>query len=224
MDFPVLFINFKTYERATGEKAVALARAAEKAAKESGVSIALVVQAVDLRAVSEAVSLPVFAQHVDPVGYGSSTGHVLPEAVAAAGAVGTVINHAENKRENGFLEKAIKRAHEAGLMVMVCAEGRVRAEQIAGFAEKPELIAIEPPELIGGDTSVSTAQPGLITETVGAVHAIADIPVITGAGIKTAGDVGIAVELGTMGVFVASGIVNAKDQGAAISALVKGFR
>ena len=224
MDFPVLFINFKCYKQATGKDAVRLAKLAEEAAKSANASIALVVQAADIRAVSEAVSLPVFAQHVDPIESGSHTGHVLPEAVKAAGASGTVLNHAENKRDNAFLEGAIKRAHEAGLTVMACAENTVRAEQIASFQGKPEFIAIEPPELIGGDISVSTAQPELITETVKAVHKIAPIPVITGAGIKDAADVKKAIELGTKGVFVASGVVKAADQAEAIRGLIEGFK
>jgi len=224
MDFPVLFINFKCYKKATGENAVKLAVAAETVAIKENVSIVLVVQALDLRAVKQAVSLPVFAQHVDPVTYGSRTGHVLPEAVVAAGATGTVLNHAENKRENDFVEKAIARAKEVGLTVMVCAENIERAKQIASFSVKPDLIAIEPPELIGGNISVSTAQPELITDTIKAVESIANIPVITGAGIKDEADARTAIELGTKGVFVASGIVKAEDQGAAISAMIKGFR
>lgn len=224
MDFPILFINFKCYEEATGKKAVSLAKIADEIALKEKAAIALVVQAVDIRAVSGNVSVPVFAQHVDPVEYGSHTGSILPEAVKEAGAVGTVINHAENKRDNSFLERAIARAHSTGLTVMACAENRQRAEQIASFSTKPDLIAIEPPELIGGNVSVSTAKPELITDTVKAVNAIASIPVITGAGIKNADDVKKAIELGTKGVFVASGIVKAENSAQAIADLIKGFR
>jgi len=224
LNFPVLFINFKTYEQATGENAVALAKKAEKIALKEGILIVLVVQAVDLKAVSGAVSLPVFAQHVDPVDYGSNTGHVLPEAVKAAGVSGTVLNHAENKRDNEFLEKAITRAKSVGLTVMVCAESTERAAQIAGFSSKPDLIAIEPPELIGGNISVSSAQPEIITKTIEKVEAVASIPIITGAGIKSSEDAKIAIELGTKGVFVASGIIKAADQEKAISDLIEGLR
>ncbi len=223
MDFPILFINFKCYEQATGKKAVALARTAEAVATSEHASVALVPQAVDLERVVSAVSLPVFAQHVDPVSYGSHTGHALPEAFAQAGAVGTVLNHAENKRDNVFLESAIKRAKEAGLLVMACAESTERAVQIASFSVKPDIIAIEPPELIGGNVSVSSAKPELITETIRAVEAIAPIPIITGAGIKSGEDVRVALGLGTKGVFVASGIVKAEEQESAIRALLKGF-
>ena len=222
---PILFINFKTYAQATGRKAVALAKAAEEASKETGVSVALVVQAVDLRLVAEAVSIPVFAQHIDPVGYGSNTGHILPEAVKEAGAVGTVLSHAENKRGNEFIEAAIGRAREQGFAVMVCAEDLERAKQIAGMQSKPDFIAVEPPELIGGDVSVSTANPELITDSVKAVKEIApEIGVIAGAGVKIEADARKAVELGTVGLFVASGIIKAENPKQAIIGLLKGLK
>ena len=223
LEKPILFINFKTYLQATGANAVALARKAEQAA-EAANTVVLVVQAVDIRAVAAAVKLPVFAQHIDPVEPGSNTGHVLVQAIKEAGAIGTVLNHAENKRDNEFLEAAIGKAKEAGLFVMVCAEDIERAKQIAGFSTKPDFIAVEPPELIGGDVSVSSVQPELITESVKAIKEVAaEIDVVTGAGIKNSDDVRKAVELGTVGVFVASGIVKAEDCGKAISDLLDGF-
>ena len=219
---PALFINFKTYAEATGANAIKLAKLAEKAAKQTGASVVLVVQAADLRAVSEAVSLPVFAQHVDPVSFGSHTGHTLPEAVKQAGAVGTVLNHAENKRANEFVEAALKRAREAGLLVLACAETTARARKLAALS--PDFLAIEPPELIGGTVSVSTAQPEIISSAVEAAKAInPQVVVLTGAGIKSKADVIKAVRLGTQGVFVAAGIVKAADPFKAMTEMGKGL-
>ncbi len=223
METPVLFINFKTYEEGTGENALALARTAEKAAREKNAAVCLVVQAADIRLIAESVSLPVFAQHLDPIEFGSHTGHILPESVKAAGASGTVLNHAENKRENGFLQKAISRAIAAGLKVMVCAENAQCAKEIASFPSKPDFIAVEPPELIGGNVSVSTARPEMISDSVREIRSIAPIPVITGAGVKGTEDVRKAIELGTAGVFVASGVVKAGDKEKAILSLLAGF-
>ncbi len=220
---PILFLNFKTYKEGTGSNSVKLAKIAEKAAEETGSKIILVVQAIDLHNVVASTGLPVFAQHIDPVQFGSNTGKILPEAVKAAGAEGTITNHAEDKQSNEFIEGCIKRAKEAGLKIMVCAENVDRAEQIASMAEKPDFIAIEPPELIGGNVSVSAAKPEAISGAVEAIHKIAPIPVITGAGIKTTEDVKKAIELGTVGVFVASGIIKATDQEKAIRDLVAGF-
>ena len=69
------------------------------------------------------------------------------------------LNHAEFKLTDEVLEKSIGRAKQAGLEVLACAETAERAEAIANMRIKPDMIAIEPPELIGGDISVSTANP-----------------------------------------------------------------
>jgi len=225
ISLPVLFINFKTHAKATGKKAVSLAKKAESVAKKEKASIVLVVQAVDIRLVSCSVKLPVFAQHLDPISFGGNTGHALPEALKEAGAVGTVLNHAENKRPNDVLQKSIARCKELGLAVMACAEDINRASQVASFEQKPDFIAIEPPELIGGNVSVSTAKPELIEDGVKAVEeAASGIDVITGAGIKSAADVQKAIELGTKGIFVSSGIVKASDQEKAIQEMVSGLK
>ena len=68
---PMIIINFKTYLEATGKKAVELAKKAEKASKETGIYIAVTPQFTDVKAVAEAVEIPVFAQHIDPIKPGS---------------------------------------------------------------------------------------------------------------------------------------------------------
>lgn len=223
MQFPALFINFKTYEQATGIKALELAKIAETVAQQENKQIVLVVQPTDIRMIANSVSLPVFAQHIDPVTYGAHTGSILAEAVKQAGASGTVLNHAENKRNNDFLEKAIIRAKECGLTVMSCAESLERAKQIASFSTKPDIIAIEPPELVGTGIAVSKVKPELIISIVEEISKIADIAIIAGAGIKDASDIKKALELGCKGVFVASAIVKAEDKKKAILNLLSGF-
>jgi triosephosphate isomerase len=216
-----LFVNFKTYADSTGSKALGLAKLL--ATFQSGeVDIIPVVQVVDLREIASNVPLKVFAQHVDPISYGAHTGHVLPEALVEAGAFGVVVNHAENKRSDDFVENVIVRCHDVGLKVMVCAESIDRAKILAGFS--PDFLAVEPPELIGGNVSVSTARPELISDSVKLIHEIdPKIKVITGAGIKDSVDVSKAIELGTSGVFVASGVVCAKDKEYALRHLLSGF-
>ena len=80
----------------------------------------------------------------------------------------------------------------------------------------PTYFCIEPPELIGGDVSVSTAHPELIRAAVEA----SPVPVLTGAGVKTGEDLRIAAELGSAGVILASGIVLAQDRTAAFARLL----
>jgi len=216
-----LFVNFKTYEQGTGDKAISLAKLLSSF-YSGDIEIIPVVQSADLREISLDSQLKVFAQHADPISFGSNTGKILPESLKAAGANGTILNHAENKIPNAQIGQTLKRCKEVGLKVMVCAENLKRAKEIAKFS--PDFIAVEPPELIGGNVSVSSAKPELISDSVKEIRKInTKIIVITGAGIKSGDDVAKAIELGTSGVFVASGIVCAKDQEWAIRDLINGF-
>jgi triosephosphate isomerase len=219
---PVLLINLKTYEEGTAAKALEIARAAEKEARASGIDIILAVQTSDIRLVAENARIPVFAQHVDPVRYGSSTGWILPEAVKAAGAKGTLLNHSERRIDTVTAAKTLARCREAGLRVVICAESPEKARELAHL--KPDYIAIEPPELIGGDVSVSKARPEVITESVRKVASVADIPVLCGAGVKDAADVRKAMSLVAKGVLVASGVVKAANPKEAIRELLDGFK
>jgi len=77
---------------------------------------------------------------------------------------------------------------------------------------KPDIIAIEPPELIGTGIPVSKAKPEVITDTIRLVREINEkVVIVCGAGISRGEDVKAALKLGTQGVLVASGIVKVKD-------------
>ncbi|MCL4406555.1 triose-phosphate isomerase [Candidatus Parvarchaeota archaeon] len=76
---------------------------------------------------------------------------------------------------------------------------------------QPTAIAYEPPELIGGDISVSSSKPEIVKEFCDIVKSgSASLPLI-GAGIKTPEDVKKSVELGAEGILVASGVMKSKD-------------
>jgi triosephosphate isomerase len=206
----MIIVNFKTYLESTGKNALSLAKQAEKAAKETGACIVVAPQAADLRLVAESVEIPVFAQHVDPIKPGSSTGHVLADAVKEAGAVGTLINHSERQLRLIDIDATIALCREKGLVSCVCANNPAVSAAVAAL--KPDITSMEPPELIGSGISVSKSKPEVITDTVQLVKRIdSKMTILCGAGISTAEDVSIALKLGTQGVLVASGIVKAKD-------------
>jgi triosephosphate isomerase len=207
---PTIIVNFKTYIESTGQRALQLAKQAEKASKETGVCIVVAPQFADLTTIAEAVEIPVFAQHIDPIRPGSSTGHILVESVKEAGAVGTLVNHSERQLRLIDIEANIALCREKGLTSCVCANNPLVSAAIA--AMRPDITSVEPPELIGTGISVSKAQPEIITDTVSFVHKVdPEMTILCGAGISTAEDVAIALKLGTQGVLVASGIVKAKD-------------
>ena len=207
---PLIIVNFKTYLEATGKKAVELAEKAEKVSLETKVSIGVSPQFADIATVAETVNIPVFAQHTDPIQPGSHTGHVLAEAVKETGAIGTLINHSERQLKLSDIDAIIKIAREKGLVSVVCVNNPTISAAVATL--KPDVLAIEPPELIGTGIPVSKAKPEIITNTVRLVREINQkVVILCGAGISHGEDVAAALRLGTQGVLVASGIVKVKD-------------
>jgi len=210
LKLPIIIVNYKTYSEATGKKAVELSKIAEQVSMETGVNVAVSPQLADLASVCNAVSIPVFAQHIDPIIPGSSTGHVLLESVKEAGAIGTLINHSERRLKLCDIETIIARTREAGMVSVVCTNNAAVSE--AAAALKPDIVSLEPPELIGTGIPVSKSKPEVVTETVTLVkHVNPCVVTLCGAGITKGEDVAAALKLGTMGVLVASGIVKAKD-------------
>jgi triosephosphate isomerase len=207
---PIILVNFKTYSEATGKNALQLAKTAEKINRESGVCVGVAPQYVDIAPIAQAVSIPVFSQHIDPAKPGSFTGHVLPESVKEAGAVGTLINHSERRLKLADIDANITRAKEVGLVSVVCSNNSAVCAAVAAL--KPDMVAVEPPELIGTGIPVSKAKPEVVSGTVSLVRRInPNVIILCGAGITVGEDVTAALRLGTQGVLVASGIVKAKD-------------
>jgi triosephosphate isomerase len=219
---PLIIVNFKTYLEATGRRALELAKRCEKVASEFGVSVAVAPQAVDIAAVASSVSIPVLAQHVDPYPPGAYTGSISIEAVKEAGAVGTLVNHSEKRLRIDEIDEVVKRARDAGLEVVVCANTPEVAASLSAL--RPRFIAIEPPELIGTGKAVSKTRPEVITDTIKLIRRVnPEVIVICGAGITSGEDVEAALNLGAQGILVASGVVKAKDQEGALRDLVNGL-
>ena len=218
---PLIVVNFKTYATAMGQKAVDLAQAMERASKDH-VRMIAVVSAFDLHAVKQAApSLEVWSQHLDPVGQGSFTGWLQPINAIERGAQGTIINHAEHKVDIEHVQQLMQQLPDEFPMC-ACAADVDEAHQLAELG--PTFIAVEPPELIGGDISVTTADPAIVSDTVNAVRAInPHVRVLCGAGVKDGKDVKTAVELGAHGVLLASGVTKASDVDAVLADLVAGL-
>lgn len=215
----LVVVNFKTYASAQGAAAVELARAMAVVNATTEATLVAVVSAFDLAAVKAAApGLEVWCQHLDPIGWGSNTGWLHPETAIAHGASGTIINHAEHK---------VSLEHVANLLAQLpadfptCACAADIEEAIALAALSPTYIAVEPPELIGGDISVTTADPEVVRGTAEAVKAAnPKVRVLCGAGVKNGADVAAALALGTEGVLLASGVTSAEDPAAVLADLV----
>ncbi|MEW6593156.1 MAG: triose-phosphate isomerase [Candidatus Hadarchaeota archaeon] len=217
---PIVVLNLKTYKEATGERALELCKLVEKVAANYDASVAVCPQQADVYRIASRVKIPVLAQHVDAATPGKNTGWITPESVKAAGAVGTLLNHAEHKIPIEQIKKTIELLKPLGLSCIVCTADVEESKKAAALS--PDMIAVEPPELIGSGVSVSKAKPEVVSGSVDAIKRVnPKVEVLCGAGITTGDDIIKAIELGTKGVLLASGIVLAKDQRAAIEDMVR---
>ena len=201
----LIVVNFKTYATAYGLQAESLGQM--MAEVNTNARMVAVVSAFDLSAVSSIEGLEVWSQHLDPVGKGSHTGWLEPDAAIDRGAVGTIINHAEHKVSIDHVAKLMEMLPE-GFPICACAADVEEARALAELG--PTFIAVEPPELIGGDISVTTADPAIVSDTVAAVKEVnSNVRVLCGAGVKNGKDVATAISLGAEGVLLASGVTKA---------------
>ena len=213
----LVVVNFKTYESAHGIAAEELALIMEQI--ETDARMIAVVSAFDLSAVvSAAPNLEIWTQHLDPINFGSNTGWLHPETAIQRGAKGTLINHAEHKVSIEHIAMLLDNVPE-GFTICACAADIDEARALSAL--QPDYVAVEPPELIGGEISVTTADPEIVSGTARAIREISeDVGILCGAGVKNGQDVLKAIELGTAGVLLASGVTKVRDAVAALNDLV----
>lgn len=216
MDAPLIVVNFKTYSTAMAESAEVMANLMSEV--ETKARMVAVTSAFDLSSVSAISGLEVWSQHLDPVGQGSYTGWLEPQTAIARGASGTIINHAEHKVSLEHVRDLMAMLPD-GFPICACAADVEEARALAELG--PTFIAVEPPELIGGDISVTTADPAIVSDTVAAVKEVnPDVRVLCGAGVKNGQDVATAISLGAEGVLLASGVTKASDVSGVLEDLV----
>lgn len=221
MEFPQIIVNLKAYPQSLGDRAVRISKAIAEVGEEKEVGVGVSPQYADLYRITSEVEIPVYAQHVDPLEPGRGTGSLLPEAAEKGGAVGSLVNHSEKRLELDEIERIVDRLKEIGLTSVVCAEDVKMAGEVAKFG--PDMVAVEPPELIGTGRSVSKVKPDIVEETVEAVHEVdSDVHVLCGAGVSMGEDVKIALELGAEGILIASAVVKADDPKKAMLDLAEG--
>jgi len=210
-----VLVNLKAYPC----DPIEVATAAADVADDSGVRVAVAPQAAHIDAVSE-TGVETWAQHVSPNEHGSHTGSTLAEAVADAGAEGTLLNHSENRLKLADIDGSLDAADRADLEAIVCANNPAQIGAAAALG--PDAVAVEPPELIGTGTPVSKADPDIVTGAVDAAARVdGDVDVLCGAGISTGEDLVSASDLGATGVLLASGVAKADDPRAALEDLVE---
>lgn len=182
------------------------------------VEVIFALNPVDLRIARSFPELNFYSQHVDPVEYGAHTGQISVESLIDLGITGTLLNHSERRLEETAISRTMDIARRNDFPVIVCAENIGEAGKFARL--KPKFIAYEPPELIGGNISVTTAKPEIIAEVVEECNG-SDVPVLVGAGVKNGNDLVKSIELGAKGILIASGIVLSNDPFSSLTSLIE---
>jgi triosephosphate isomerase len=204
---PIFIVNFKAY--VWGRKALELAEIVEEVAQESSAYLCVIPQIVDIPLIAKKTCLSVFAPHMNSLTPGRGTGHILPEAIKEAGAVGVFINHAEKKLLLIEISETIKRAREVNLISMVGSDTLEEAEAIAKLG--PDMIVSEPSNRIGTLRSVGR-DAEFVKQTLRKVKNInPNISVICGAGISSGRDVKELLRLGVDGTGASKAICEAKE-------------
>jgi triosephosphate isomerase (TIM) len=215
-----LIINFKNYEEVSADGAIRLGQTARQVAEKLQVEIILAPPHPVLALIAREIEIPVVCQHIDDEKMGPSTGFTVPEIAKSYGAKGSLINHSEHRIEMNSIAHLVERLRRIGMVSIVCAQEPQEVVEISTF--EPDFIAIEPPELIGSGRAVSKENPTVITKSIEGAGSRSRI--ICGAGISDKEDVSKAMELGSQGILVASGVIKATSWEKKITELASGMK
>lgn len=200
----MIVINLKNYK--VGKQVLDLIRTIEIYYNKA-------IVAVPFMEMKEAASdksntLQIYSQHVDYAEAGRGTGYVVPEALIAAGASGSLLNHSEHKMKMTDIKKTVKRCNELGLKLIVCVSNLREAVEVKKL--NPYAIAYEDNKLIATGKSITQYKVNDIKKFVDLLKDSEIIP-LCGAGITSGEDVAAALVLGCKGVLLSSAVANSQN-------------
>lgn len=201
-----------------GDAVVDYAREVDALAVRLDVDCLFFAPYTELRRVAEVSRrLIVCAPYMDAAPPGRGIANVLPEALAAAGARGVLVNHSERPMSLAQVQATIARAHGLGMFAFACADSVEEAKALAMLG--PDVLNPEPTHLIG--TGVGS-DLGFITATTEAIRSVDPrILVEQAAGITTGDQVYAAIMAGSDGAGAASGILTASDPSRVLTDMVE---
>jgi len=135
--------------------------------------------------------------------------NIIIDELKKLGIKGTLLNHSEKKLPFSILTKTVEYCKKKQFPVILCTSSLTEVKKMITL--KPEYLAFEPPELIGGKISVSKAKPLSIIKTVQVVKKInPQTQVLCGAGIQNRDDLQKALQLGAQGVLLSHALIKTK--------------
>jgi triosephosphate isomerase len=205
-----------------GDKILQLSQIAKDISNSNKVQIMIAPPQNCLFYLSQFIKLPLICQHIDDEKIGATTGFTIPELAKSYGAAGSLINHSEHRIEHTHIQNLVERLKKLNMTSIVCAATSNEVGELARL--NPNMIAIEPPELIGTGKAVSKVNPSIITKSVKEARKHSEnIQVICGAGIVDKTDVQSAINLGSKGILLASGLIKSGAWQDKLIELCEGF-
>ena len=218
----LIIINCKNYLEVAGDKILQLSQIAKDISNSNKVQIMIAPPQNCLFYLSQFIKLPLICQHIDDEKIGATTGFTIPELAKSYGAAGSLINHSEHRIEHTHIQNLVERLKKLNMTSIVCAATSKEVGELARL--NPNMIAIEPPELIGTGKAVSKVNPSIITKSVKEARKHSEnIQVICGAGIVDKTDVQSAINLGSKGILLASGLIKSGAWQDKLIELCEGF-
>ena len=218
----LIIINCKNYLEIAGERIFQLAEIAQDISEKYKIEIMIAPPQNALFYLSHFIKLPLICQHIDNEKIGPTTGFIIPELARSYGASGSLINHSEHRIEHASIQNTIERLRQLNMTSIVCASTSREVGELSRF--NPDMIAIEPPELIGTGKAVSKVNPSIITGSVKEARIYSkNVKVICGAGIVDKTDIQSAINLGSEGILLASGLIKSESWKEKLIELSEGF-
>lgn len=216
------FFEFGPKAYMYGKELLELVRRIDEIAQKYSMDVIVDPQTVDIKMIADNTSdrIRLYAQHMDSIPVGRGMGEALAEALKEAGAEGVMINHAEKKLSLAAVKESIKRADEAGLATMVCADSLEEIREIAYMA--PNILVAEPTELIGSGKAVDKEYVDNCIDIIKSINK--DILVLPSAGIASGKDCYNIVSLGADASGSSSGIVKAPDRAKMAEEMISAVR
>lgn len=203
---PFFVVNPKSY--LYGEEIYRLAKKADELCERYDFDCLFTAQFIDLpRIIENCPHLVPCAQAMESLTPGRGMGHILPEALQAAGVKATFLNHAENPLTVHELAATIARANEMGILTVVCADSVEEGKVIAEL--HPDVMVCELTSLIG--TGQVAGEDYMRSSTEAVKQVSPETLVLQAAGIHSGENVYDAIKYGADGTGGTSGIVAADD-------------
>ena len=221
MHWPPLVINLK--QHVTGKKVANYCATVASLTVQYDVPVAMCPPIADLDKAYRALEksphrILLFSQKIDNVSDGdNATGTIGVDSIARV-ADGTLLNHYEariygtgspSEKLNELLA-TIKKAHEKGLRVIVCADCAETAVHIAPFLPDKCAVSVEWDTFIGQRISMIKEKKGELAQAIDAIKKInPHIPVYAGGGIEEAEEIIEFLKMGGAGVLAATAFTKA---------------